>query len=52
MNPSTDPDPYAGTGPDAAEPRHDVVCLRGGAGTGEWDEHQLDTLGARRPLGT
>ncbi|MHC8607731.1 alpha/beta fold hydrolase [Paenarthrobacter ureafaciens] len=47
MNPSTDSDPYAGPGPDAAEPRHDVVCLRGGAGTGEWDEHQLDTLGAR-----
>lgn len=27
--------------------QHDVVCLHGGEGAGEWFDHQLDALGAR-----
>ena len=53
MNSSTEVDPRLGHAPGDimplrdVMPQHDVVCLHGGGGAGEWFAHQLDALGAR-----
>ncbi|MGO4588589.1 alpha/beta fold hydrolase [Paenarthrobacter sp. 2TAF44] len=53
MKSSTEVDPRPGHAPGDimplrdVMPQHDVVCLHGGGGAGEWFDHQLDALGAR-----
>ncbi|NWL31718.1 alpha/beta fold hydrolase [Paenarthrobacter nitroguajacolicus] len=47
MKSSTEVDPRPDHEPDEVVPQHDVVCLHGGEGAGEWFAQQLDALGAR-----
>lgn len=47
MNSSTEVDPRPDQGHGDVMPQHDVVCLHGGQGAGEWFAAQLDALGAR-----
>ncbi len=47
MKSSTEVDPRPDHEPGEVVPQHDVVCLHGGEGAGEWFAQQLDALGAR-----